>query len=223
MDFMSFQSIGQNSILQAIVARLRRRRLEILQSILSDLRGSVTILDIGGTPAYWDLIATERLNLNLHIILLNLVALPISNPSFASIVGDGRAMPQFSDKQFDIVFSNSTIEHVGDLHDQERMAREIRRIGRRYYVQTPNRSFPIEPHFIFPFFQYLPIRVQAWLVLHLRLGWYGTPPGYNQVLNDVKSIRLLNRAEFRQLFPDATIVNEVWCGLVKSFIAYSSG
>ena len=220
---MSYRSIGHNRILQATVVGLRRQRFQIMQKVLAGLPGSVTILDIGGTPAYWDLVTAGRSNDNLHVTLLNVVAIPTSHPNFTSVAGDGRAMPEFADKQFDIVFSNSTIEHAGDLRDQERMAKEIRRIGRRYCIQTPNRYFPIEAHYIFPFFQFLPVKVRVWLVRHLRLGWYGAPPGYDQVLADVKSIRLLSRAEFQQLFPEATIVNETWGGLVKSFVACSTG
>ena len=210
-------------MLQTVVAGLRRQRFQILQKVLAGLPGSVTILDIGGTPAYWDLVTAGRPTDNLHVTLLNVVAIPTSHPNFTSVPGDGRAMPEFADRQFDIVFSNSTIEHVGDLRDQERMAKEVRRIGRRYCIQTPNRYFPIEAHYIFPFFQFLPVKVRVWLVRHLRLGWYSAPPAYDQVLADVKSIRLLSRAEFQQLFPEATIVNETYCGLVKSFVAYSAG
>lgn len=39
---------------------------------------------------------------------------------------------------------------VGKERDQERMAAEILRVGRHCYVQTPNKNFPVEPHFIFP-------------------------------------------------------------------------
>jgi 2-polyprenyl-3-methyl-5-hydroxy-6-metoxy-1,4-benzoquinol methylase len=79
-------------------------------------------------------------------------------------------MRQFRDHQFDVVYSNSVIEHVGDLDDMRRMAQEIQRVGKRYFLQTPNRYFPIEPHFVFPFFQFLPRPVQISLVQKFRLG-----------------------------------------------------
>ena len=220
---MRYRSIGHNRILQRVVARLRQQRFQILRNLLSELARPVTILDIGGIAEYWQLVAGGVLNDDFHITLLNVDAYPVSHANFTTLAGDGRAMPQFVDQQFDIVFSNSTIEHVGSFQDQVRMAKEVRRIGRRYYVQTPNRYFPIEPHFIFPFLQFLPVAVRVWLILQLRLGWYGTRPTRPQVLNDVTSIRLLSRAEMRLLFPDATIADEKWCGLVKSFVAYSAG
>ncbi|HWS70973.1 MAG TPA: class I SAM-dependent methyltransferase, partial [Thermoanaerobaculia bacterium] len=64
--------------------------------------------------------------------------------------------------------SNSVLEHVADM---PAMAREIRRVGRRWYVQTPNRWFPVEPHFLVPFFQFLPIATRAWLLTRFDLGW----------------------------------------------------
>ena len=71
-------------------------------------------------------------------------------------VGDAVDMPGISDGAFDVVFSNSVIEHVETYENQRRMAAEIRRVGRRYFVQTPNRHFPLEPHFLVPGFQLLP-------------------------------------------------------------------
>lgn len=57
-------------------------------------------------------------------------------------------MKQFQDNEFDAVFSNSVIEHVGDYEAQRQMANEIMRVGKRYFVQTPNFYFPIEPHIL---------------------------------------------------------------------------
>jgi hypothetical protein len=104
--------------------------------------------------------------------------------------------------------------------DQQRMANEVRRVGRRYYIQTPNRYFPIKPHFLFPLFQFLPITWRVWLVQHFNLGWYSRIPDYRRALAEVTSIRLLSKAELLQLFPEATIFEEKFFGLVKSFVAY---
>jgi len=64
----------------------------------------------------------------------------------ANVVGDGRYLP-FRDGSFDIVFSNSVIEHISSPEDQQRFADEVRRTGRAYWVQTPDYRFPIEPRF----------------------------------------------------------------------------
>ena len=63
-------------------------------------------------------------------------------------------MDFFKDKSFDAVFSNSVIEHVGTFEDQKMMANEVIRVTNFYFIQTPNLYFPIEPHFLVPFFQF---------------------------------------------------------------------
>jgi hypothetical protein len=112
------------------------------------------------------------------------------------------------------------IEHVGGAADQKRMADEVQRVGRRYFVQTPNRYFPIEPHFLFPGFQFLPEAAQVFLLSHFRLGTYEIVRDRDYARTLVREIRLLSLSEFRRLFPQATIHRERLVGLTKSFIAY---
>jgi hypothetical protein len=208
---------------QSVATRLRRRRFTVLLEMLRNRTGPISILDIGGTAQYWDMMRGIGLVPipQVHITLLNLEACAVTQPHFTSLAGDGRAMGQFTDHHFDIVFSNSTIEHVGGFADQERMAQEVRRVGKQYYVQTPNRHFPIEPHFVFPFFHFLPVAARVWLAQRYSLGWYPRMRDYGTALNAVRSIRLLTRSEIQQLFPEATIVEERAYGLVKSFVAYT--
>jgi hypothetical protein len=219
---MIHKRFADNTNDQSVATRLRRKRFQILLTMLRDSLGPTSILDIGGTYNYWDLMtAGLSLDPQLHITLLNTESPPVPRPNFTALVGDGRALPQFADNQFDIVFSNSTIEHVGTFVDQRRMADEVRRLGRRYYIQTPNRYFPIEPHFVFPFFQFLPIALRVWLIQHFNLGWHSRIYDRQAALREVTSIRLLTGGEFAQLFPEATIFEEKFYGLVKSFVAYS--
>ncbi len=151
---------------------------------------------------------------------MNVRKVPVSRPNFNSIVGDARDLKEFKENQFDVVFSNSVIEHVGDYNDQLQMANEIRRVGKRYFVQTPNLYFPIEPHFVFPFFQFLPVEVKLWLITHFDLGFYQKITNKQTALDAVTSIKLLNKKEFISLFPNAKIFEEKFFGLTKSFIVY---
>lgn len=218
---MFHKYFADNTNERSVATRLRRQRFQILLDMIRYSGSPIHILDIGGRPDYWEMmLASQSLKADPHITLLNTETYAVSRPNFTALVGDGRTMPQFADQQFDIVFSNSTIEHVGDFADQQRMANEVRRIGRRYYIQTPNRYFPIEPHFLFPLFQFLPITWRVWLVQHFNLGWYSRIPDYRRALAEVTSIRLLSKAELLQLFPEATIFEEKFFGLVKSFVAY---
>jgi hypothetical protein len=137
-----------------------------------------------------------------------------------SIVGDARDMRGVRDQEFDVVFSNSVIEHVGSFSDQAAMASEVRRVGERYFIQTPNKYFPIEPHFLVPGFQFLPLGIRARLHARRDLGWWKKADSYEAALAEVSTIRLLTERDVRKLFPEARVFKERFYGLTKSFIAY---
>ena len=125
------------------------------------------------------------------------------------VQADGTQLP-FRDGEFDVVFSNSVIEHV-PKRLQHHFAKEVRRVGARYFVQTPYRYFPIEPHYQLPLFQFLPRRVQRALNDRFTLGW--------QEKGQWEEITLLSVSELRRLFPDAEIHRERVFGLTKSLMA----
>lgn len=221
-ECMFHRRFADNTNAGSVAARLRRRRFELFAALVEGLPGEVRLLDIGGTQNYWQMIAPEAALLRrVRVTLLNLEPQAVSAPNFTSLVGDARAMPQFADRQFDLVFSNSTIEHLGSYAAQQAMAAEVRRVGRGYYIQTPNRYFPLEPHYLFPGFQFLPLGLRAWLVRHFSLGWYPRIADRRQARAEVAAIRLLNETEFRALFPRAAIYKERYFGLTKSFVAYT--
>jgi hypothetical protein len=94
-------------------------------------------------------------------------------------------------------------------------------VGRRYYVQTPSRWFPIEPHLMTPLIHYLPRRIQRKLLRNFTVWGVlvrPTPEGCDAFLRD---IRLMTAGELRRLFPAAEIWRERALGLVKSLIAVS--
>ena len=129
-------------------------------------------------------------------------------------------MPMFDNQSFDIVFSNSVIEHVGNFDRQRQMAKEIRRIGKRYWVQTPYKHFPIEPHFVFPFFQYLPYPLRIFAAQHWPFSFAKRQK--RDPRSDVNSIWLLNNLQMVALFEDAAIHREKLLGITKSLIAYKN-
>jgi SAM-dependent methyltransferase len=58
---------------------------------------------------------------------------------------DGGDFP-FGDNEFDWVFSNAVIEHVGDDDAQLHFLNEMLRVARRVFFTTPNKYFPVESH-----------------------------------------------------------------------------
>jgi len=200
---------------------MRRRRFEFFLSLLQPLQRPVTILDVGGTQEFWDSMGADALG-KVRVTLLNLNKTRISKPMFEAVTGDGRDLSRYATGSFEVVFSNSVIEHLGPAFaDQRLMADEIRRVGRRYFVQTPNRNFPIEPHFLTPGFQFLPTSVRVWAVRHFSVGWYDRIPDKIAARREVESISLLTENQLRDLFPGAKIYKEKILGLTKSLIAYS--
>jgi len=196
--------------------RLRRERFRLFEEILAAHPAPVRILDVGGEENYWEqmgLVDDDRISLTI----LNLDAPPARHAGVRTVAGDATAI-DYADGEFDVVFSNSVIEHVGGEVAQRRMADEIRRVGRSYYVQTPNRTFPVEPHFLFPFFALLPEAVRVWLVRHLSLGWRSKEPDPVRARALVRSVRLVTAGEVQMLFPDGRVDRERFWGLTKSFV-----
>jgi SAM-dependent methyltransferase len=204
---------------QSLSRRLRHKRSAFFEQLIAPLVKPLRILDVGGTEDYWQALGFGDRD-DIWVTLLNVTAGSTSTPQFLSIAGDARDLSQFKRREFDVVFSNSVIEHVGDLDDQKRMAAEVQRVGKRYFVQTPNRYFPIEPHFLFPWFQFLPEAVQIWLLGRYRLGSYDIVTDRDYARELVREIRLLSLSEFCDLFPVANIYRERLLGMTKSFVAY---
>jgi hypothetical protein len=202
----------------SLASRLRRKRFAFFKALLDEVPRPLRILDVGGTDAFWcdsDLLDDA----GVGVTLLNVAFHSPGSPRVDHVCGDARAL-EFDDRSFDIVYSNSVIEHVGGTAEQRRMAREIQRVGRRYFVQTPNYYFPIEPHFLFPGFQFLPVPVRARLLNSFDLGWSKREPDLASAREIVDSVKLLKRREFAEFFPGSTIYDERYLGLTKSFIAY---
>lgn len=199
---------------------MRKRRFAFFLSLLRAVPRPSRILDVGGTREFWDMMGSEAVG-DAHVTLLNLAAQPGSVRGFASVAGDARDLSRYADSHFDVVFSNSVIEHLGpDFADQQRMADEITRVGKRYFVQTPNRYFPLEPHFLVPGFQFFPLSLRVWLVSNFNMGWYRRIPDKAKARREVESVSLLSRSDLRRLFPRAEIYEERIAGLTKSFVAY---
>jgi hypothetical protein len=177
------------------------------------------VVDLGGSAELW-----EMMQYRSHITLVNIndswLRLPENGYGvYMTMVVDGRRT-DFADGSFDLAFSNSVIEHVGDETDAARFAGELRRIGKAYFCQTPNKWFPIEPHLGTLFLHWYPSLLENYFVFrYLTLWGLMHKPDRTTAKLAAQDARLLTNREMRKLFPDAEIVTERLAFLPKSYAA----
>jgi hypothetical protein len=195
-----------------ISTRFRQKRMRDFWVTLG-LSSSSTVLDVGGTEYNWTLLP-ERCRLTI----LNLSVPDERSRQFTWVVGDARHLP-FKPRSFDIVYSNSVIEHVGPCEDQKLFARECRRVGQGYYVQTPNKWFFFDPHLISPFVHWLPRKMQRSLVRKFTLWGILGRPSKEEADFFLEYTHLLGETELSRLFPDASMRHEGFLRMTKSLTA----
>lgn len=203
-----------NFIFSFLLRPFRRRRMKKFLDLF-DISSETTILDVGGTPFNWQLI-----NCPAKITLLNLGPsdkFPSLPKNINYVQGDGTKI-LYPDKSFDVVFSNSVIEHLQNFERQQLFAEEICRVGKNYFVQTPARSFFFEPHFLTPFFHYLPKRSQKRLFQNFTIwGLFNrNQKEYGEKMID--DINLLDELDLRKLFPHGRLETEKWFGMKKAYL-----
>ena len=202
-------------LLYAAIRRFRRNRMAAFARHFP-LTPQTRILDVGGTPLNWSLISAQP----------KVTSLNLPSAGQSDVIGDGCYLP-FRDRSFDVVFSNSVIEHISTAEQQRRFAQEIRRTGRGYWVQTPDRRFPVEPHLVTPFLHWLPRGARSAIARRFTFWSLLERPSRDRwefyIRHCSQEVRLLNARELQSMFPDAQIVRERFLGLSKSLIAVRLG
>ena len=202
--------------------RFRERRFDLFSKIVADVlrqNGSCRILDLGGSAEYWFRYGRKLDWSRVSVCSVNRTAAQPDMPGFRAIQGDARRLDQFASNSFDVVHSNSVIEHVGRWDDMVAMAGEVRRLAPHYFVQTPYFWFPVEPHARFMFFHWLPESWRYRIIMKRRCGFWQRQPDVGKAVQQVQSASMLDRSQMRFLFPDAAISFEWFMGLPKSMIA----
>lgn len=192
---------------------------------IHDRCGFVSIIDLGGRKEYWNCVSADFLRrVRATITILNLPGevdmTSREDGPFVCVEGDACNLAEFEDNSFHIVHSNSVIEHVGNWEKVTRFAHEVRRLAPNYYVQTPNFWFPVEPHFMKPFFHFLPQPIQVELVRRFDMGHFIKARSVGEAMLKLEGINLFDKNMFCEVFPDATLVVEKYMFLTKSLIAY---
>ena len=200
--------------------KFRQKRFKIFLDKIKLINGPIRILDIGGKFNFWEDMGIKKLfdiNEQISITLINLNKENIKHDSFTSIIGNATDLKQFNDNEFDIVFSNSVIEHLFNYEEQRKMANESMRVATNYFIQTPNKYFLIEPHYFFPLFQFMPYGLKKFFMMKTKfvLGKFHDKKSVQRAHDE---IRLLSKKELNNLFPDGKIYNEKIFGFNKSFM-----
>jgi SAM-dependent methyltransferase len=189
----------------------RARKLDLFNRMMSPTK-QMKLLDVGAqidpnSNGGRQLVDTYPWKSNISVV--NISAEHISTikkryPEIEAVVCDACELP-WPDRHFDVVYSNAVIEHVGDFERQKKMASEIMRVGKRWFVTTPNRWFPFEFHLRLPFVTWLPGRS------YLRIA---NIVSYNHLrgkyMLGVKhdDLRLMSAGELRKCFPGSSIIKQ---------------
>jgi len=213
----------------SLSSRFRARRDVRLRALIADIaarNGAVRILDLGGSVEYWRRVGLDFLReTSAHVTVLNHIAEELkaadSDASlFATAVGDACDLSAFPAKSFDLVHSNSVIEHVGNWSRMKAFGQEARRVGQSYYVQTPNFWFPIDPHYYrAPLIHWMPRPWQARLLHSFPIAHAGRIGSLDAAYDVLDTTQLIDAQQFAFIFPDAKLYRERLLGLTKSLIA----
>ena len=200
----------------------RARKLALFNEIMGATK-ETKVLDVGAevnpnSDKELQFIDTYRWKDNLSAVNISTEHISIINksyPEIKAVVCDACKLP-WPDKYFDIVYSNAVIEHVGGFERQKAMAAEIMRVGKRWFVTTPNRWFPFEFHMRLPFVTWLPGNGYLWI---------GNIVSYNHVRGKYRfggkhiDLWLMSARELQECFPDSKIIKQRVTIMAETLIA----
>jgi hypothetical protein len=202
---------------RSISGRARARRWNHFIATFPDI-SEMRVLDLGGLPNYWRTAPVRP----AQVVTLNLSEDCADEPWMEHVVGDACEPPErITAERFDLVVSNSLLEHVGGHQRRRRLAEQVFAVGDRNWIQTPYRYFPVEPHWLFPGFQFLPVPARVVLSRLWPLG-QGHAEDYEGALAAVQEVELIGITEMRSYFPGTTIWIERFGRLPKSLISIRS-
>jgi len=199
--------------------RMRNRRFHHFEQLTESMPRPLKIIDVGGTTDFWVRRGWGGRS-DIQITTVNRDAESKRCQNIEPVVGDASNLSGFADQSFDIAFSNSVIEHLEIWENQAAMACAVRRVGRAYYVQTPNYWFPMEPHFQILGWQWMPLWFRVAILRRRKCGFCAKTPDPAQARQIITEVRLLSCRELLRLFPDASIYVEKYAGFVKSWTAF---
>ncbi|MCH7572844.1 MAG: methyltransferase domain-containing protein, partial [Planctomycetes bacterium] len=112
---LTFKHSADPQRANSLSARMRGRRFEIFERLAAALPRPLRIIDIGGTPIFWELQGWHERH-DVRITLVNHIPQISLHPNIETRQGNAIDLSEFDDNSFDIAFCNSVIEHVGGIH-----------------------------------------------------------------------------------------------------------
>lgn len=200
-----------------ILRHFRKKRLDLLYRSMR-IDSSSRVLDLGGGTFFWDLAREEGLPVP-KVTIVNLDKPRTTVPDYAEWIVADVLQLNLQDFQFDVVFCNSLIEHLGNRESQKKLADAIQQLADRYFVQTPDRRFFFEPHLLTPFVHWLPATLRKNMIRNFTVWGLLVRPSRAQCQALANEICLLDAAEMSALFPSGEVHVEKFMGLPKSVIA----
>ena len=217
MNFKSIFDISENK--GSLGNKFREKRFSFFLKKFNKMQKPVSVLDVGGKINFWENRGIAG-NTNFEITLINIEKEKSQYSNIKTLIGDATDLSQFDDESFDITHSNSVIEHLYNFENQKKMASEIVRVGKKHIVQTPNKYFFIEPHYLLPFFQFVPKKLKYFILTKTKLSrlkkW-----DKKFASQYIEEIRLLSLKEMKELFPNSKIYFEKFIGMNKSFTIHN--
>jgi len=180
--------------------------------------GEMRVLDLGGSVLAWESAAVRP----RHVTIVNAdVRISATSSNWYDVVhGDACGPPEsLLRKEFDLVFSNSLLEHVGGNARRRELAAVVDRFAARHWVQTPYRYFPVEPHWLVPGMQFLPLSTRVAIARRWPFGPANRHTDPSRVVAEVASVELVTLTEMRDYFPRSEIWVERVLGAPKSLVA----
>ena len=229
----TFRSGPMNGLRARLHDRFHEARAQLFVDLLEPWPGA-RLLDLGGGGGALARRITRRVPLAVTVAdIAQATRDEAIRLGFTHVLLSPDADLPFRPGEFDYLLCNSVIEHVTlpkaqcavtarvpqDVWKREAraaqksFAQRIRTLAPSYFVQTPHKHFPIDPHVLLPFVQYLPHNHVCRLVRWTDQYWIKTCLG-------CVDWELLTPAVIGELFPDANVLVERFAGLPKSVVAW---
>ncbi|MEW6221235.1 MAG: hypothetical protein AB1634_17105 [Thermodesulfobacteriota bacterium] len=206
----------------------KKKRLAIFKGVVAGMPRPLRVVDLGGTASFWTAWGFGH-DGDLRVTLVNNheqdrtnVGYDNSIPYVKEEINDVRHLTADCLKEFDLVFSNSMIEHLTSHEEQFHLGLTIEQSGVAFFVQTPNKYSIVDPHFphpLVPFFGAYPKTIQGLLLTMNRLGSGARAASLATARGRLRYYHPVSAGQLQAMLPSGQLVRERFLGFCHSLIA----